>query len=98
MECSKCKLYYVSKAESELNLRINNHRKDVLQLNAIPADRHFAQRNHDFNTDAELTTIEQLQNTKLSKESITKLLKNRTNFWIKKLETLRRKDLNHELN
>ena len=39
MECTKCKLQYVSKAETELNLRINNHHKDVLKLNAIPADR-----------------------------------------------------------
>ena len=44
MECTKCKLQYVGKAEMELNLRINNHRKDVLKLNALPADRHFAQR------------------------------------------------------
>ena len=49
MECTKCKLQYVGKAETELNLRINNHCKDVLKLNAIPADRHFAQRNSDFN-------------------------------------------------
>ena len=39
-------------------------------LNAIPADRHFAQRDHDFNIDAKFTIIEALQNTKLSKERI----------------------------
>ena len=39
MECTKCKLQYVGKVETELNLRINNHCKDVLKLNAIPADR-----------------------------------------------------------
>ena len=98
MECTKCKLQYVSKAETELNLRTSNSRKDVLKLNVIPADRHFAQRDHDFNTDAKFTIIENLQNTKLSKESITELLKKRENFWIKKLETLRPKGLNHELN
>ena len=74
MECTKCKLQYVGKAETELNLGINKHRKDVLKLNAIPADRHFAQRDHDFNTDTKFTIIEKLQNTKLSKESITELL------------------------
>ena len=98
MECTKCKLQHVGKAETELNLRINNHRKDVLKLNAIPVNRHFAQRDHDFNTDARFTIIEKLQNTKLSEESITELLKKRANFWIKKLETLRPKGLNHELN
>ena len=44
MACTKCKLKYVGKAETELNLRINSYRKDFLKLNAIPADRHFAQR------------------------------------------------------
>ena len=44
MECTKCKFQYVGKAETELNLRINNHRKDVLKINAIPADRHFSHR------------------------------------------------------
>ena len=79
--CTKCKLQYVGKAEAELN--------------AIPADRHFAKRDHEFNTDAKFTIV---QNAKLSKESITELLKMRENFWIKKLETLRPKGLNHELN
>ena len=36
-----------------------------------------------FNTGAKLTIIEKLQNTKLSKESITELLKTREQFWIK---------------
>ena len=83
MECTKCKLQYVGKAETELNLRINNHREDVLKLNEIPTDRHVAQRDHDFNTDTKFSSIEKLLNTKLSKESITKLLKKHENFWIK---------------
>ena len=98
MEFSTCKLKYVGKAEAELILRINNQRKDVLTLNAIPAVRSFARRDHDFNTDAKFTIVEQLQNTKLSKESITGLLRRRDNFWIKKLETPRPEGLNHELN
>ena len=52
IECTKCKLQYVGKSETDLNLRINNHRKDVLKLNLIPADRHFAQGDHDFDADA----------------------------------------------
>ena len=71
-----------------MNLRINNHRKDVLKLNAIPANRHFAQRDHDFNSDAKFNIIEKLQNTKVSKESITELLKERQNVWIKKKKKL----------
>ena len=42
MECTKCKLQYVGKAETELNLRMNNHRKDVLKLNVIPAYRQIS--------------------------------------------------------
>ena len=83
IECTKCKLRYVGKAETELNQRINNHRKDVLKLNVIPADRHFALRDQDFNTDLKLTIIEKPDNTNLSKESITELLKKCENFWIK---------------
>ena len=67
MECTKCKIQYVGKAKTQLNLRISNHRKDDLKLNIVPADRHFAQRDHDFKSDAKFTIIEQLQNTKLSK-------------------------------
>ena len=93
MECTKCKLQYVGKAETELNLRINNHRKDVRKLNAIPAGQHFAQKDHDFNTDAKFSIIEKLQNAKLSKESIKELLKKRENFWIKNLKLSVRKDL-----
>ena len=74
IECTKCKLQYVGKAETELNLRINNPRKDVLKLNAIPANRHFAKRYHDFNTDSKFTIIEKLKK-KLRKESITEIRK-----------------------
>ena len=28
MECTKCRLQYIGKSETQLNLRINNHRKD----------------------------------------------------------------------
>ena len=89
MECTKYKLQYLGKAETELNLRINNHRKNVLKLNAITADRHFTQRDHDFNTEAKFTIIEQFQNTKLCTESITELLKKPEKF------TPRPKGVNH---
>ena len=98
MKCTKCKLQYVDKSETELNLRISNHRKDVLKLNAISADWHFAQSDHGFNTDTKFIITEKLQNTKLSKESITESLKKREKIWVKKPETPRPKRLNHELN
>ena len=56
MECTKCKLQYVGKTEMELNLRINI----LKMLNAIPADRHFAQRHDDFTTGTKFIIIEKL--------------------------------------
>lgn len=49
MEYTICKLQYIGKTEAESNITINNHHKDVLKLNSFPADRHFAERDHDFN-------------------------------------------------
>ena len=80
MECTKCKLQSLGKAKTELNLRINNRRKDVLKLNAIPVDRHFGQRDNDFNTDAKFTIIQKLQNTRLSKETSRNYSKNMGTF------------------
>ena len=53
----------------------------VFKLNLILADRHFAQRDLEFNTETKFTITEQLQNTKLSKENITEILKKPENFW-----------------
>ena len=46
-----------------------------MALNAILADRHFAQKHDDFNTEAMFSIIKQPQNLNLSKESIKKILK-----------------------
>ena len=59
-------------------------------INIFPTD-------HNFNTDGKFTIIEKLQNTKLSKKSITEILKKRDNFCIKKLETLRLKGFQYDL-
>ena len=70
MECTKCNLQYVGKAEIEFSLRINSYRIDVLRRDVIPADQHFEPKDHDLNTHTKFTTIELLKNI---------------NFWIKKL-------------
>ena len=46
-----------------------------MALNAILADRHFAQKDDDFNTEARFSIIKQPHNLNLSKESIKKILK-----------------------
>ena len=50
LECTKCKIQYVGKAETEFNIRLNNHRKDIWKPDAIPASRHFSGKNHNFST------------------------------------------------
>ena len=41
LQCTKCKIQYVGKAEIEFNIRLNNHRKVVWKPYPIPAGRHF---------------------------------------------------------
>ena len=98
MECTKCKVQYIGKSETNFNIRLNNHRKDTNNINGIPASRHFSKPYHEFNIHAKFIIIEQIKNANVSKETITKRLKARENFWIQTLETLKPKGLNQELN
>ena len=68
MKYTKCKLQYVDKSETELNLRISNYRKDVLKINAISADRHFAQSDHGFNTGTKLSLLKNSKTQSLAKK------------------------------
>ena len=47
-ECILCKIQYVGKSETAFNLRLNNHRKDVNNLKAIPAYHHFKIHGHNY--------------------------------------------------
>ena len=64
LECNICNIQYVGKSETTFNIRLNNHRKDVKDPNALPADKHFTLPGHDFNKNAKFTLIEKLTNTK----------------------------------
>ena len=72
LECTKCKIKYVGKAETEFNIRLNNHRKDVWKPDAIPASRHFSGKSHNFNTHAKFILIEQIRFNDIDKEKIRK--------------------------
>ena len=61
LECKLCKIQYVGKAVTAFNIRLNNHRKDVKDPKAIPADKFFNQTGHNFNLNAKFIIIEQLQ-------------------------------------
>ena len=98
MGCNKCTIQYVGKAETEFNIRLNNHRKVVWKTDAIPASHHFSEKSHNLNTHAKFILIEQIGYIDIDKEKNKERLKRRENFWILTLETLTPKGLNQELN
>ena len=46
LECYICNIQYVGKSETPFNIRLNNHRKDVKNPNAMPACKHFNRHDH----------------------------------------------------
>ena len=48
MDCTLCNKQYVGKAETAFNIRLNNHRKDTKEPNAILACINFQQQCHTF--------------------------------------------------
>ena len=99
MECASRKVQYVGKAETDFNIRLNNHRKDVSNPKSIHADFHFRKLVQSFNLHVKLTLIEQLSNIYTTDKHTLKFqLKCREDFCIQKLETLTPKGLNQESN
>ena len=88
LECILCKIQYVGKAETALNLRINNHRKDTKKPNYILACKYFQKQGHDFNKHTKFIIIDKLINLHDSKETLREMLAVRENFWIQKLKML----------
>ena len=89
LEGAKCKIQYVRNAETEFNIRLNNHRKDVWKQDAIPASRYFSDKNRNFNTHDWTDTPHRQRQRKKEK------LKQRENFWILTREILIPKRLHH---
>ena len=98
MECRIYRIQYIGKSETEFNIRLNSHRKDVNRQNAPRADQHFKLPDHDFNQHAKFTLIEQLDNMRIDKDLATLRLKKREDFRIETLKTLHPYGLNAELN
>ena len=82
MECTLCNKQYVGKAETAFNIRLNNHRKDTENPNAILACRPFQQHGHNFNSHAKFIIIDKLVNTSSSEGILHERLIQRENFWI----------------
>ena len=97
MECTLCKKQYIGKSETSFNFRVNNHRKDVKNPDAILACRLFQEKKHVFNKHAKFIIIDELRNTTKSNDILHQRLIERENFWIQTLETLHPKGLNRKL-
>ena len=59
----------------------------------MPASPHFSDKNHNFNTHAKFTLIEQLGHIDIGKEKNKERTKQGQNFWILTLEALTLEDL-----
>ena len=92
-----CNKQYVGKAETAFNIRLNNHRKETKNPNAVLACKHFQQQGHKFNSHAKFIIIGKLVNTSSSKDILCERLIQRENFCIQKLKTLVPYGLNQEL-
>ena len=97
MECALCNKKCVGKAETAFNIRLNNHRKDTKNSNAILACRHFKQQGHKFNSHVKFIIIDKLVNTSSSKDILRERLIQRESFLIQKLKTLVPYGLSQEL-
>ena len=67
MEYTLCNKHHVGKAETAINIRLNNHRKDVKDPNAIIACKHFQAVGHNFNKHAKFIIIFKLVNVNNTK-------------------------------
>ena len=65
MECRICRIQYFGKSETEFNIRLNNHRKDVNRQNATQVDKHFELPNHNFRQHTRFTSTEQQDNVNI---------------------------------
>ena len=94
-----CKIQYVGKSKTSFNIRLHNYRADIKKSNAIETCKHFSTNDHTFSKHDKSIIIEQLRNINTTPTETLKLrLKERENFWIKKLKTLTPYGLNQELN
>ena len=76
---------------------LNNHKNDIKSLNDIKACQHFNNCNHTFQKHGKFTLTVQLKNIK-NTEVLKQILKDRENYWIRRLKTSAPFGLNQELN
>ena len=85
--CSKCKLQYVGKSQTQLNIRVNNHRSFINTRKTDECARHFYTDNHTFN-DFRITAVDCIPHAD------THTLENKETFYIKLFKTLKPSGIN----
>ena len=68
-----CNKQYTGKSETNFNLTLNNHRKNVNKQNLLRADQYFCLPGHNFNKHAKFKSMEQLNATNTYKQGTTKI-------------------------
>ena len=61
LECRRCHIQYVVNDETDFNLTLNNHLKDVYKADAITASHHFPMKDHIFYRHESFIIIEQIR-------------------------------------
>ena len=75
LKCIKCKIQYVGKAETDFNIRLNNHQKDVWKPYAIPTSLHFLGKIYNFIKNAKAILIKQIRHVDIVTEKNKERLK-----------------------
>ena len=86
-ECNVCKLKYVGKSETCLNVRLNNHSSHRrMKVNSCELTEHFLCKptTHNFGTDLTIIVSEQMRKAAIAVEYKKELLRIREAFWQKK--------------
>ena len=80
IQCHVYQLREAGKSETSFNMRLNNHRKDSKNENAILTCKHFQNLNHILQRHAKFTLTGQKTKTFATTEQLRLLLKNRKTF------------------
>ena len=95
LECKQCKLQYIGKSEWQFNIRLNNYRSHIKNLEIeklLPVEKHFLLPNHDFERDAVYTLIEKIEHTE--RDDARAILEKRECAWMTHLQTIYPNGLN----
>ena len=98
MEWLLCRMQYKGKSKTLCNFHFKNYRSDVIDRNAIPACRHFAQDKRRFEKYEKFALTESITKTSKPKEAMLELSKKQEKFQIRTLAILQLRGLNNELN